>query len=466
MNREKLLARLKEITAEFDKEGADVDALETEMDQIEGELRKLDLRERNLGLIQSGKSGNPLGSTDDETEDGVSGSEERGRALIDKRSVTLPSAVLAQHASSTINTTFNEISSVVDLVDTVTVKGGETYEQPYIKGYGTGDYTDEGKDAVEAEPVFGYSKIVKTKITAYAEISKEMQKLPAADYDFHVSGGIRKAINKKIAREIFLGNGTDGHYTGLFHNSTHIDKEKDIKISGIDENTLDDIIFSYGGDENVENGAECVLFLNKRDLKAFAKLRKGDKKVHDIKISGNTGTIDTVPFVLSSACSALTDSKTADGTYCMAYGYAKNYKQVVFSDIEIEESSDYKFRQGMICYRGEVYTGGNVVAHNGFLRIVKGSGQSTVLNVSSEAGSSAGMTKITVDDTLTADMKYKYKTGASLTDPAFDTALTSGWTNWDGTSEISATAGQNIIVAKVDGDNKCKAFGKTVIVTA
>lgn len=381
--KDKLLKRLKEIAEELTKADADVTALEAEHRQIEVDLAKLELRNKVLNSVQNGEvEGRSLdNSTEEEENKDASTAEKRGKDLIAMRAVTIPasSAVLGSHAGNSINPTFNEVSSVIDLVDTVPVKGGESFDQPYIKGYGTGDYTGENEDAVEAEPQFGYAKIAKTKITAYAEISKEMQKLPAADYDGIVQDAMRKALNKKIVREIFLGNGSDGHFSGIFNNPVSnpvIDDETDLEYSAINETTLDDIVFSYGGDEDVEGGGACVLFLNKKDLKAFAKLRGTDKKkLHDIKLNGNSGTIDTIPFVISSACKPLSDAATSVGDYCMAYGYVKNYKNVIFSDVEIQQSTDYKFRKGMVAYRAEVYIGGNVVANNGFIRIKKKAAQ-------------------------------------------------------------------------------------------
>jgi len=376
--KEQLLKRLREIAEELTKPEADVAALEAEHRQIETDLSKLELRNKVLKNIKDGDiEGRKLDGIEEETNKDATSAEKRGKDLIAMRAITIPasSAVLGTHASNVINPTFNEISSVMDLVDTVPVKGGESFEQPYIKGYDTGDYTAEGADAVEAEPVFGYAKIAKTKITAYAEISKEMQKLPAADYDGVVQDAIRKALNKKIVREIFVGNGTDGHFNGIFNNPVTnpiIDDETDLEYAALTETTLDDIVFSYGGDEDVEGGGACVLFLNKKDLKALAKLRGTDKKkLHEIKLNGNSGTIDTIPFVITSACKPLSEATTAVGDYCMAYGYVKNYKNVIFSDVEVQYSNDFKFRQGMVAYRGEIYIGGNVVANNGFLRIKK-----------------------------------------------------------------------------------------------
>ena len=56
----------------------------------------------------------------------------------------------------------------------------------------------------------------------------------------------------------------------------------------------------------------------------------------------------------------------------MAYGALKNYEVAVFSPVEIAKSNDYKFKQGIICYKASVFVGGNVVGYQGFVRVKKG----------------------------------------------------------------------------------------------
>ncbi|MNP62387.1 Phage capsid family protein [compost metagenome] len=103
-------------------------------------------------------------------------------------------------------------------------------------------------------------------------------KLPAADYDGAIVTGVTRSLRKKITKEILVGDGTTNHLTGIFDDgATAIDAATDLEITGITNTTLDDIIYAYGGDEDVEDAA--VLILNKKDLKAFAKLRSTDGKI-------------------------------------------------------------------------------------------------------------------------------------------------------------------------------------------
>lgn len=363
------------------------------LDEEETELReKLDLIEqrgvaagiedgtieaRSLGTVESILTPNSEKRKVDKVDH-----EKRGTELKEGRSITVGSSqiVVPKHTGDTINKTFNEVSSIVDMVDNKLLVGGESYEQPYekpmnVSGKSEAGYTEQGADYQEVETVTAYAPITKAKITAYQEEPEEVIKLPSADYDGLIVAGTNKALRKKLAKEILVGAGGQNQLKGIFHNPSEkkdqvIDPSTDLEISEIDADTLDDIIYSYGGEEDVESLS--VLVLNKNDLKAFAKVKDGNgKKIYNIVNKGNKGTIDDVPFVINSACKAISNSKTSVGDYCMAYGPMENYLLTVFSEVDIQRSTDYKFKQGIICHKGSTFVGGNVVAYNGFIRVKK-----------------------------------------------------------------------------------------------
>lgn len=304
---------------------------------------------------------------------GTAEKEKRGKDLMEGRSVTVASGtiIIPKVASSTINGTFVQVSSLLDGVDQLPLNGGESFSQPYEKETPDGNYTDEGMAVADTDVAFGYADINKTKITSYSEITNEIKKLPAADYEGVVMQGITRSARKKLAKEILIGTGATGHLTGILTAASNaIEADSDISVAAITNTTLNEIIFGYGGDEAVED--QAVLILNKADLKAFSQLRTTDgKPFHTIVTRGNSGTIDGIPYIINSAASAVSDAKTISGAYCMAYGALSNYKLVIFSDLDVQRSTDYKFKEGMIAHRGEVYAGGNVVAYNGFLRVKK-----------------------------------------------------------------------------------------------
>ena len=299
--------------------------------------------------------------------------EKRGKDLMENRTIKVSSdeVLLPEHVDSTLAPyPFKPVSELVDRVHTINLQGGETYTKSYVKSYGEAGTTEEGASYTETEPHYGYVTIPKVKVTAYTEITEELEKLPAINYQAEVIKNINISLRKKISQQIIKGDGTTNNFTGIFSDKADALKDQaDLEISAIDENTLDDIVFAYGGDEAIENGA--CLIINKNDLRAFAKLRtKEGRKVHNIDYVNQT--IDGIPFVLNGNCSALSDPSTGVGTYCIAYGSLFNYEVPIFSNVEIGKSTDYKFKDGIICYKASVFTGGNVVGYKGFVRVKKG----------------------------------------------------------------------------------------------
>lgn len=95
--------------------------------------------------------------------------------------------------------------------------------------------------------------------------------------------------------------------------------------------------------------------------------------------------------------------------------------------------------------------------------IKEGSGLGMV-EVKSVAGTSSGKTAITVRGYMPAATEsFIYKTAASVTLPARGDSVASGWTSWDGTTEITAATGNEIAVVVKDANNKAIAGGKTTV---
>lgn len=289
-----------------------------------------------------------------------------------KAAISTTTIAMPHHTAEDVRDTFNDVSSLIDAVKVVPLDGGESYQRGFVKSYGEGDYTTEGSDAATAEPTFDYVDINKTYITAYAEEPNAIRKLAPAAYDAVISNSTSRAVRKKLSKQILVGSGETGSIVGIFNAPAKvIDPTTDMEVTAITGTTLDDIIYSYGGEEDVEGF--CGLILNKADLKAFAKLRTDDgKKVYDIKNNGNSGTIDGVPFIINSACKAVSATGTTKGEYCMAYGPFFNYELAVFSDMDVSISTEYKFKSGQIAHKAEMYVGGNTASHNGFVRVKKG----------------------------------------------------------------------------------------------
>lgn len=395
LTKDQLNARLKEIgVSAKTAEGEVLDALLTEAQDIRDILDQAKKREQLQGFADSAEEPEPnQGEKDEQSDAPVKAYDKRGKALKDgagvrfsariatpsvKASLSVEQTAPVVHTAPDLNQTVNPVSALIDMVKAVPLQGGETYQRGFVKDYGAdgAGATAEGATYNGVEPSFGYVTIEKQKVTAYTEEPEEMQKLPNADYDSVIEGSVSKAIRRFLSRQILIGDGSTSNLKGIFFNPTKeservIDPATDITtIAAIDDGTLDEIIYSFGGDEEVEGVA--TLILNKQDLKAFAKLRdKQGRKVYTIVNRGQTGTIDGVPFVINSACAAISDSKTTAEAYVMAYGYLQNYELAIFSDIDVRRSDDYKFKNGQTAFRASMFAGGSVAAWNGFIRVKK-----------------------------------------------------------------------------------------------
>lgn len=349
------------------------DALQEERNQIEAKLLIAGKTEvKMLHVEQKSASNEDL--------------EQRGKDFKEGRTIKVSSndVLVPTYQDPTLAPyPFLEASEVLDKVRVVNLEGGETYTKSFVKSHGEAGLTEEGKPAAETDPGFGYATISKVKVTAYTEVTEELEKLPLINYQAEILRNINISLKKKMSQQILKGSGESNTFTGIFSDSAVALADQDpLEITEITDTTLDDIVFGFGGDEAVEGGA--VLILSKPDLAKFAKLRAKDgRKVHSIDYK--LKTIDGIPYIINSNCASISNPSTAEGSYCMAYGYLQNYEVPVFSPVEIGKSTDYKFKDGIICYKASVFTGGNVVGYNGFLRIKKATTSSSASSASSGA---------------------------------------------------------------------------------
>ena len=383
---------------ELDGLQAQITALETEKAQLSKRIKMID--EATRSALSEGEDG----SDDDEDGDAAgSGAQTRSvvtlaaegstaeeRAAAEKkqkrtamgetwkkstRTVVLDNTVLIPKKQSTnlVGYPFNQVSGILDAVNYLDVITGETYEEPYIVSTGEGDYTaqpnssGEGGMYHEVDLDWDTALITKTKITAYSEITKELERTPAANYADAVEANIGTSLRKKLAKEVVVGDGATGHFVGIMSSAVKANAVNDYELGTINENTLDELILNYGGEEDIES--VMAILLNKLTLLEFSRVRGSDKrKVYNINYANNT--IDGIKFFTSSSVKGF-DAAT-EGEAVLAYGDFNKYRVAVFSNIETARSTDYKFRQGITAFRGDVFMGGNVIGYGAFIRVFKG----------------------------------------------------------------------------------------------
>ena len=300
------------------------------------------------------------------------------------RSVLVSSGTLATPVEvGGIEDPFSSVSSIVDMVKVEDMTGCGAYKDAYIKAWQTADAGTEGNAANESDTTFGFVNIAPQLINVITYVSREIRKQTPLQYLAKVQEGAIIALRKKVASWIVSGSGTAEIYGIVNAVDTNNDSmvQAFTKSSAIDDKTLRDIVFSYGGEDNCFGSEGVVLFLNKKDLIAFGDVRSATtlEAVYEIIPDGtnpNTGVIKdgglSVKYCINSNCAAFVDAEATEaGVATMILGDPNNYKLGLFGNYEIEVSEDYKFAQGMLAVRGEVLVGGNVIKGNGFVVVKK-----------------------------------------------------------------------------------------------
>lgn len=87
------------------------------------------------------------------------------------------------------------------------------------------------------------------------------------------------------------------------------------------------------------------------------------------------------------------------------------------------------------------------------------------LTVTSEEGSASGKTKVTVSPAIGSGNSYVYKAASAVDLPAVGEECKTGFTAWDGSADITAATGAELLIVEVDADKKAVKAG-TAKVTA
>ena len=267
-----------------------------------------------------------------------------------------------------IEPTFNQVSSIVDLVRVENNEGMGSAKYAYEKAISEAKDQTEGQAVAYSDPVYDYETMTPESIMVLSQISKQVRRQSPLDYEGKVVDSAEKALRVKVAKFI----------TSKILASTLIEKPAGLKITAINDKTLRNIAFSYGSDETIYGNA--WLFLTKKDLIAFGDVRgtNGNKSaVYEITPdtnNPNTGVIKdgglSVRYCLNPNLTALADAEEDDVS--MFYGQPECAVLGLFSDYEVQVSEDFAFDKNMLTIRGDAEMGCVVDKLNGFVCVTKG----------------------------------------------------------------------------------------------
>lgn len=361
--------------------GDQLDAVNAEISDAETQLRAIPDSLNPLRTLGGTRSQNQTGaqqpeSNFPETRRLSIGATETRSVLLATGNIVKPTGI------DGISDPFNIVSSIVDQIMVEDMTGMGEYKEAYVKAWQTADVKADGSAQTGSDPTFRTVAIKPFLLAVTTYVSRELEKQTPLQYEAKVRQGALIALKKKLAAWIVGGNGSTqmhGVYNAANTEQTPEAMYSTLGATAIDEKTLRNLVFAYGGDENIGSGAR--LYLNKKDLVAFGDVRGANEKkaVYEITPDGgnpNTGTIRdgglSVPYTICSDVASFADATaSASGVKTMFYGDPKNYKLGLFGNYEVRVSSDYKFAEGLNTIMGEVMVGGNVVVENGFVILLK-----------------------------------------------------------------------------------------------
>lgn len=380
MNRLKEIEeRLSAIAKEAETDGADLEALNKEVDELTQErsaiIAKEESRKSLLGKIADGSVGTPAAMqppTVGETEEQRGAVEfvKSNRMTMDAaqmRSVLLSGGTLATPTKvSGINDLPGGVSSIVDMVTVEDCTGMSADKVALVTADSSASANTEGNAASTSEPTFAYVTISPSTYSLVSYVSNEIRRQSPLNYTEKVRASAVKALRRKAATVI----------TSAALASTYGDE---IIASAVDATTLRKIAMTYGAEDEVPGNA--VLFLNKADLVAFGDVRGTNEKkaVYEITpdaANPNTGVIKdgglSVKYCINPNCYALTGGTNTSTTATkptMFYGNPLAIKLDLFGAMEIKASEDYKFAEDLLAVLGKASFGADLVVKGGIIKV-------------------------------------------------------------------------------------------------
>jgi len=286
--------------------------------------------------------------------------------------ISLSTVATPGGAGSVIHDGFaGQVSGLLNQVNTVDLTGLNSWEEPYVVSDPEATAGDPfelaGTLRQTTDPVFALAGMTAYEANVTTYVPKAAAQLSPALYAEKVQSMALRGLQAKVVQLMINGDGaaspkmfgilnaknTDGN--AIFHAISN--------VTAIDENTLNRMVFGYGGNEMV--GGNARLLLTKANLEAFGNLMGANEKqpLYDITFDpgtgGNTGTIKRggliVPYTISSAIGAKT----------LAYGDPFNYMLAMFGDYLVSTDASYMAGKRLITVLGDVLMSGNLTVDKG-----------------------------------------------------------------------------------------------------
>lgn len=296
-----------------------------------------------------------------------------GMGRTDSTTVATGTLVQPQGAGANIRDGFaSQVSSLIDQVQTIDLTGLSSYEEPYVvsdmAAQGAKVSTAAGTARTATDPTFAKAKITPYEVSVTSFVDRNLSRLNPADYAAKIQTMALRALRRKANALVVLGDGQSspdmfGITTAKNTAGTAIYSSVSLGAA-VTVDSLDQLVFGYGGDEEV--GGSARLLLTKANLKAIGALRGTNEKRRLYKITPdarnpNAGVIEDGGLIIPyTIVSSLGDNK-------LSYGDPYNYLLGLFGDYVIRVDESVKAVERMNAVLGDIMLGGNLVVDKGFV---------------------------------------------------------------------------------------------------
>lgn len=281
--------------------------------------------------------------------------------------------VIGPVAVGGINDPVGGPSALIDLLKITELEGNAEYKVAVMTADSTANTFTEGAAPTESEPTFAEVSLKPSNVGTLAYVSRMIRKQSPLNYEEKVNESARRALRKKLT-----GIAVTAITASTLNDSFALSAASTATTGAalFDHNLLSNIILAYGGDENVDGAA--VLFLNKKDLKAFAAVRGTNEYLPVYSIIPDTATPSTgiikdnnglsCRYCLCSDVTALSDlSLATTAKKTMFYGNPQAAELALWGGFDVEVNDGYKFAEGLLTVRGEVLADVDVTTKGGFV---------------------------------------------------------------------------------------------------
>lgn len=353
--------RKAEIKDLLNDDNCDVDALTTEVDELEARAKQIHevvekrtalMNKVNAGagkVVETVKAADP---TEQETraKDFADTGKMEMRALLSTGQIVKPTK-----AQTSINGLSAVGSGIVDDVNAVALNGNGSYTVPLKKARGTAADATEGEDITgTTDPEFDYVTINPSEWATLSEVSKRIAQLSPVDYLSAVESDAVEALRIKASSKVIAA-------------ILASENAETVNSIPLDEKYLRKVALGY---RPIQGKGATKLYLTQADLLTLGDVRgTSDKKaVYEITPDANDPTVGTIKDGGLTVSYRIQDDLT-DGT--QLYGQPGTVDMPMWGNYSVttDEGGDY-FKHRTIGILGTQLAGADLTAVHG-MQIIK-----------------------------------------------------------------------------------------------